>query len=371
MRFKPFKVEAWLDKYEPATAFHLGETSMAPLSTGELKDITHLDWKDVENIKLDYGEIQGSLPLREEVAKLYPNTDPSEVIITNGSIEANFLAIAALSEDLEIFLAEHPGYNQLYELPQAFGRKVKLHRLRKEESFSVDPERLIKEAEEAEGIILNHPHNPTGASLPEEKMSHIIEELTHKGKKILFDQVYLMLSRGEPITPPARKYSTEAIITGGLSKTFGLPGLRIGWIVGPKEFIEKCWKIRDYLAISVSPITQYLAYLALREKESILERNKKILRRNFEIISNWIKEHNDIVDWVPPSEGCVGFPWFKSGVNSEEICRALMVEKGVLLVPGTCFELPEHFRIGFGFDTEILVKGLKKIDEFFKEGSLK
>ncbi len=366
MRFKVFKVEAWLDRYEPEARFHLGETSMAPLFLRELREITELNWEDLEKIVLDYGEIQGTLELRKEVAKLYPNTSPEEILITNGSIEANFIAIAALAEEHQSFLAEHPGYNQLYELPQAFGRAVHLYRLRREEGFRIDPERLVKEGESVEAIILNHPHNPTGSPLGEDEMRYIIEETSKRGKRILVDQVYLGLSIDEPITPPARKLSEDVIITGGLSKAFGLPGLRIGWIAGPKSFIERCWKIRDYLAISVSPITQALAYHALRCKEKILKRNRDILRKNFSILSEWMLKNEDILDWVPPKEGCVAFPWFKDGRDSESFCRAILREKGVLLVPGSCFELSEHFRIGFGFKTDILIDGLKAMEEFLR-----
>ncbi|MDK2871211.1 MAG: hypothetical protein PWQ16_563 [bacterium] len=368
--FKPFKVETWLNENEPKAKYHLGETSMAPLSLRELKQITEFEWEELSEIKLDYGEIQGLSSLREEVAKLYPNTEPEEILITNGSIEANFLAIAALTEDCESFLAEFPGYNQLYELPQAFGKKVELYELKKEEGFELNPEEVIKLSENAEALILNHPHNPTGASLEREKMKYIIETLTDKGKKILFDQVYLYLSKEEPITPPARKFSKRVIVTGGLSKTFGLPGLRIGWIIGPKDFIEKCWKIRDYLAISVSGINQFLAFKALQNGDKILQRNKEILNKNFAIISEWMKRNEDIIGWVPPKEGCVCFPWLKNQEDSERLCKALLEKSGVLLVPGSCFEMPSHIRIGFGFESEILKKGLNELEKFLRRDFL-
>lgn len=366
MHFKAFKVEVWLNNYEPKAKYHLGETSIAPLSLGELKEITNFQWEELSEVKLDYGEIQGMSALREEVSKLYPNTTPEEILITNGSIEANFLAIAALSEECESFLVEFPEYNQLYELPKAFERKVKLFKLNKEKKFTIDPEELLEEAKNSQVVILNHPHNPTGASLEEGKMSYIVEALISNGKKVLFDQVYLNLSREEPVTPPARRFSNEVIVTGGLSKAFGLPGLRIGWIAAPKNFIEKCWKIRDYLAISVSPITQLLAHKALQNKEKILRRNRELLRENFKIIQNWMERNSEFIDWVPPSEGCVCFPWLKKIKDSEKLCKALLEKEGVLLVPGSCFEMPEHLRIGFGFESDILYKGLEKIEKFLR-----
>lgn len=364
--FKVFKVEAWLDKYEPEAKLHLGETSIAPLTLRELKETVDFSWEEIENIKLDYGEIQGIYKLRSEIANMYPNTSPEEVLITNGSIEANFIAMAALSEECESFLAEHPGYNQLYELPQAFGKEIKLYKLRREKGFKVDVDELLKEAENIDTVILNHPHNPTGASLEEESMREIIESLTRTGKRVLIDQTYLWLSRGEPITPPARLFSSEVIMTGSLSKTFGLPGLRIGWIVGPRSFIERCWKIRDYLAISVSPVTQTLAYHALRGREKILKRTREILSRNFDILSKWMIKNEDLLSWIPPSEGCVAFPWLKGDINSETFCKALLEKEGVLLVPGTCFELPDHLRIGFGFETETLIRGLEAMENFLR-----
>lgn len=369
MHFKAFKVEVWLNKYEPKAKYHLGETSMAPLSLGELKEITNFQWEELNEIKLDYGEIQGMSALREEVSKLYPNTTPEEVLITNGSIEANFIAIAAFSEEHESFLVEFPEYNQLYELPLAFERRVKLYKLAKEKNFTVDPEELLKEAKDSQVVILNHPHNPTGASLEEEKMSYIVEALISKGKKVMFDQVYLNLSREEPITPPARKFSNEVIVTGGLSKTFGLPGLRIGWIVAPRDFIERCWKIRDYLAISVSPVTQFLAYKALQNKEKILRRNRNLLKENFKIIQSWMERNREFIDWVPPSEGCVCFPWLKKIKDTEKLCKALLEKEGVLLVPGSCFEMPEHLRIGFGFESEALSEGLERLEGFLRRDS--
>ncbi|MCS7233080.1 MAG: aminotransferase class I/II-fold pyridoxal phosphate-dependent enzyme [Synergistetes bacterium] len=366
MYFKPFKVEAWLNEHEPKAKYHLGETSIAPLSLRELKEITDFRWEELLDIKLDYGEIQGISILREEVSKLFLNTNPEEVLITNGSIEANFLAIAALSEECETFLAEFPEYNQLYELPKAFGKKVKLYRLKRENGFSVDVEELLETARDSQAVILNHPHNPTGAALEEEKMQYIIENLIKAGKKIMFDQVYLNLSKENPITPSARKLSNEVIVTGGLSKSFGLPGLRIGWIIAPKSFIERCWKIRDYVAISISPLNQFLAYKALQNKDKILKRSRDILRKNFDIISNWMEKNRDIIDWIPPKEGCVCFPWLKKVENSEDLCKALMERDSVLLVPGSCFDMPEHIRIGFGFESEILIKGLEVLEKFLR-----
>lgn len=370
MHFKPFKVEKWLNENEPRAKYHLGETSMAPLSLRELKEITGFEWEELCDIKLDYGEIQGLGLLREEIARLYPNTEPDEVLITNGSIEANFLAIAALSEECKSFLAEFPGYNQLYELPSAFGREVKLYRLRREHGFEVDPEELLKLSKDAEAVILNHPHNPTGASLEEKKMNYLIEKLIGDGKRLLFDQVYLFLSRESPITPPARKFSEKVIVTGGLSKTFGLPGLRIGWVIGPKDFIERCWKIRDYLSISVSTVNQFLAFKALQHKDKILKRNRQILNENFKIISDWMKRNEELLGWVPPKEGCVCFPWLKGMEDSEKLCKSLLKESGVLLVPGNCFEMPAHIRIGFGFEGEILKKGLNELEKLLRRDSL-
>lgn len=362
MKLKPFALERWFGKYEFTVRYNIAESCIKPFTISELEEICGCDLlRTAEISDLGYTDSRGTFELREEVAKLYPGRTIDNVLITTGAIEGNYLVFLALLQRDDVVITEFPAYQQLYEVPQALGSDVKFWNLRSESNYRPDIARLdaMMAASDVRMIVINHPHNPTGAPLDTGTMAAICEIAEQYGTFLLSDEVYRGLTLVDGIaTPSAQLFSDNAITVGSMSKAFGCSGLRVGWIVGPEEIIEKCWAIRDYTSICPPGPSQAIAVSALRNMGSIMTRNTSLARKNFSILSQWIASNPDIVSWVPPCEGVVAFVKYGVSGDSLQVAGELADVDSVLVIPGACFEIEGYFRIGFGGDTDILQAGL-------------
>jgi aspartate/methionine/tyrosine aminotransferase len=213
-------------------------------------------------------------------------------------------------------------------------------------------------------IVINNPNNPTGSLIKDERLREICEIAEEAGAYLLSDESY----RGVYIDPEDTVSSVvelyeNGIATGSFSKPFSLTGLRLGWIAANRSIIEECELRRDYTTISNGMIADAMAALAMENVDRIYERNREIVKTNFKILSDWV-ENEPLIEWVPPSASTVAFLKHRLGIASEELCLRLMREKGVLLVPGTCFEMEGFLRIGWGGESEVLKEGLFRFKEF-------
>lgn len=362
MKLKPFALERWFGEHEFSVRYNIAESCIKPFTVSELEEICRCDLlRTTEITNLGYTDSRGSQELREEVAKLYPGRTKENVLITTGAIEANYLVFMALLRPGDVVVSEFPAYQQLYEVPRALGSEVKFWHLRSEGDYRPDIAELdsMMAASDVRMIVINHPHNPTGASLDAGSMAAICEIAEQYGAALLSDEVYRGLTLIDGInTPSAQLFSDNAITVGSMSKAFGLSGLRVGWIVGPNDVIDKCWAIRDYTSICPPGPSQAIALSALRNAGSIMARNTFLARKNFSILKQWIDSNADIVSGTPPYEGVVAFVKCGVGAGSLQVAGELANVDSVLVVPGTCFEVEGYFRIGFGGDTDILETGL-------------
>ena len=362
VRLRPFALERWFGKYEFTTKYNIAESCIKPFTVSELEQMCGCDLLHTAEISnLGYTDSRGTLELREEVAKLYPGRNVENILITTGAIEANYLVFAALVEPGDIVITEFPSYQQLYEVPRALGGEVKLWYLRTENTYRPDIAQLdaMMSAHRVKMIVINHPHNPTGASLDAGSMAAICEIADQHGAVLLSDEVYKGLTLMDGIaTPSAQLFSDNAVTVGSMSKAFGLSGLRIGWIVGPEDIIEKCWTIRDYTSICPPAPSQAIALSALRNIGSVMARNTSLARKNFSLLNQWISDNSDLVSYIPPSEGVVAFVKYGVDADSLQVAGKLANADSVLVVPGACFETEGHFRVGFGGDSDTLQAGL-------------
>lgn len=363
MELKPFALERWFGKYEFTARYNIAESCIKPFTVSELEGICGCDLlRTAEIANLGYTDSRGTFELREEVAKLYPGRTTDNVLITTGAIEANYLVFMALIRPGDVVITEFPAYQQLYQVPLALSGEVKLWNLRSESNYRPDISELdaMMATSDAKMIVINHPHNPTGASLDAGSMAAICEIADQYGAVLLSDEVYRGLTLIDGIaTPSAQLFSDNAITVGSMSKAFGLSGLRVGWIVGPEDIIEKCWTIRDYTSICPPGPSQAMALSALRNMGSVMTRNTSLLRKNFSVLNQWICSNSDIVGWIPPCEGAVAFVKYSVDADSLQIADELANVDSVLVIPGACFEVESHFRIGFGGDTDTLQAGLE------------
>ena len=346
-------------------------TCVKSLRVDELLEISGKKEEALEKIlsmQLTYGDIEGSDYLRRGISSLYKNIIIENISITHGAIGANDLALNAIVEPGDEVISVLPTYQQHYSIPESLGASVKILKLLPENNFLPNLNELEKFASQKTKLIcINNPNNPTGSLMNEKFLNKIVDVAKKYDAYILSDEVYRGLNHeGESFAVSIADIYEKGISTGSMSKTFSLAGLRIGWICGPIEFIEKINRRRDYNTISCGKIDDYLAGIALENKDRILKRNLEIVRKNIEIIDKWI-DSEEKLSYVRPKAGTTAFIKYDYDMPSEEFCLKLLERKGVMVLPGKAMDMEGFFRIGYAFESDIVEIGLNKISEFLKE----
>jgi len=366
MEIEQFKVERWLNVYELDARYNLAETDAKPFGLEELLSLGNKEalTQELMDLKLGYNPTTGSEALRSIIAGKYRGVDPGEVLVTVGAIEADFHIANVLVKPGDTVIVQFPAYQVLYSVAKARGATVKFWNMRMEDGYKPNLEELRSLIDRrTKLVVVNNPHNPTGTVLSQDDMRTILGWAEDEGFWVLSDEVYHGLAFEEGVVAePARNLSPRAISVGSMSKTFGLSGLRLGWIVGPQEILNACWAWKDYTSISNSPVSDFLARLALRESGRVWQRNLKIARENLEVLEGWVDRMSRFVCYVRPRAGLVCFPRFTLPVSTEEFCLRAYHERGVLLVPGECFDVPGHIRFGIGGDPGTFSQGLDELE---------
>jgi len=370
MQMESFDVEHWMDLYETKCKYNLAETCVDSISLNQLIELTESDEKVKEtlgNMRLSYGEIPGRIEFRRGVASLYREVSTENILSTNGAIGANFLALYTLIEPGDEVVAIVPTYQQHYSIPKSLGATVK--KLTLEEVNNYAPNIKVLDTmvtDETKVICMNSPNNPTGQIISEKVMNEIIEIAKKHNAYILCDEVYRHLNQEEGYIPSIVDLYDKGISTGSMSKVFSLAGLRLGWLVAPKEIIEKAYNIRHYNMISCGMIDEYIGSIALKYKEKLLDRNKKIIRENLEILDNFV-ENEKHLRYIKPVAGTTALLNYDIPITSTELCTDMMKTEGLMLVPGDCFHMKHSMRIGYAFNPKDLKEGLKVLGRYLRK----
>jgi hypothetical protein len=320
--------------------------------------------------ELGYSQTNGTIALRERIAALYPGATPDHILVTNGTSEANFVTIWGLLDPDDEMVLMLPNYLQIWGIARGFRGQVRPFHLREEQAWSPDLDALRRAITPRTRLIaVCHPNNPTGAILSESERRGIVETAESAGAWLLADEVYQGAEREGACTPSFWGSYDRVIVTNGLSKAYGLPGLRIGWIVAPPETAARLWSYRDYTTIAPGTLGDRLAQLALapETRDRILARTRGILRRNYAILAAWLREHAEVFDLTEPRAGAIALLRYHLLLTSTELAERLRREQSVLVVPGDCFGLDGHIRLGFGSNGEYLQAGLARISEFLSQ----
>jgi aspartate/methionine/tyrosine aminotransferase len=363
MNIEQFKMERMQSTWENVVEYNLSESGVHPLSLREL--VSEDELREILSLGLGYSQTNGTPELRREIADLYPGATADQVLTTAGSSEANFLLMWSLIEPGDEVVFMMPNYMQMWGLARGFGARLEPLWLRKSLGWAPDLEELPRlVTAKTKLIIVTNPNNPTGAVLSREAMAAIVSSATRAGAWIIADEVYQGAERAGETTPSFWGMYDKAVIVNGLSKAYGLPGVRIGWIVGPEKFIQRTWPYHDYTTISPSILSDRLARVALfpDNRTRILERTRGILNRNFPIVGDWLERQKGFFEFVPPRAGAIVFAEYRGLANSTDLVNRLIREKGVLVVPGDHFEMDHHLRFGFGSEPEYLRNGLARIE---------
>ena len=375
MKLETFALERWMTAWETKTPYDIAESGIFPLTARELLAFEPPEEREATlsrllDLRLGYSEAPGTADLRSAIAATYRDTGPEEILVTTGAIEANFLLFNVLLEPGDHVVAVYPAYQQLYSVPRALGCEVSLWKLREENGFRFDLEELEKlVTPRTKLIVVNTPHNPTGAMLTRRDLESIDALAASTGARILSDEAYrwLEIPGGDPLAPPMRDFAASAVSVGTLSKPFGLPGLRIGWIAGPADLVARCWAMRDYVSLSPGKLNDALAVLAVKHRERIAARTREIVSANLAAAREWFARHAGIVSWTPPRAGLLALMKYTLDIPSRELADRLAGKYGVMLAPGSAFGIEHHLRIGIGQEPSTFAEGLKRTAACFED----
>lgn len=375
MRIETFQLERWMTTYELDVDYDITESGIYPMSVRDLVELAPELERDelfdrILDTRLGYSEARGTHELRAELAATYATSTADNIFITTGAIEANFLLFNVLLNPGDHVVAVHPAYQQLYSVPRGIGCDVALWRLTPETGFKFDLDALEEMVRpETRMIVLNTPHNPTGAALSDDELQRIYELAAANDCWLLCDEAYrwLELPGGEPLAAPGRELGERAISTGTFSKPFGLPGLRIGWLVAPEEIVQRCWEMRDYITLSPGKLNDGLALHAFRHREQIFNRNRGIIEQNLETIESWLGRNEPFVSWTRPHGGLLALLEYKLEIPSQSLANRLAEEYSVMLAPGAAFDYEHHLRVGLGQRPDIFEAGLERAAACFND----
>lgn len=367
MKLEQFQMERMQSTWENIVRYNLSESGVQPASLGDLIPDAK-EREELLSIELGYSQSNGTPELRRAIAAIYPAATEANVIATIGTAEANFLIAWMLMEPGDEVVMMLPNYMQLWGLVRALGAEIKPLPLIEEIEWAPDLDALDRAVSPKTRLIaLCNPNNPTGAILTEQEMDRIVDAARRAGAWLLVDEVY----RGAELERAATssfwgKYE-KLIVTSGLSKAYGLPGLRIGWILSTPELVANAWSYHDYTTIGPGPASDFLARVALRPENRVklLERTRTILNANYPILREWA-EVNEFT-FVPPQAGAIGYLRYYLDIGSLEFSERLRQEKSVLVVPGEHFLMGKYLRIGFGGNADHLREGLELISGFIEE----
>ena len=373
MDIEPFAVEMWMNEWETKCEWNLAETCVESLTIEELLQICGKNddgLSQLLDMKMTYGAIEGSEPLRSEIAAFYASQSLENIIITHGTIGANMLVHKTLVSRGDRVISVVPTYQQHYSIPASIGADVQHLHLQEEDGFLPDLDKLRALATPGTRLIaINNPNNPTGALMDSAMLEEIADIARGAGAWILCDEVYRGTDQtGDGITDSMADIYEMGISTASTSKAFSLAGLRLGWIAGPTELIEQVMIHRDYDTISVGMIDDYFATMAMQNRGKMLQRSHEITRGNLEILSHWVEQQAEI-SWVKPRSGTTAMLRYDLAMTSRDLCVDLLQETGVMLVPGSTFRMEGYLRIGYANSPEILKTGLERLSVYLANAS--
>jgi aspartate/methionine/tyrosine aminotransferase len=365
MQLKRFLLDIWLDKYEHDIEFNLA-ASEGPEWT--VNEILNLAGEEVRQRflghELAYGRTAGADGLREAIAEMHGVSAECVQVVT-GASEALVVLMWLAAEPGANVVLPRPGYEPFSALPESLGLETRFYGMRKENNFSVDVEEIIKLADGSTNLILvNSPHNPTGATMSDAELDRLHEFTSARGIQLVSDVVFHPIYHGRETKSASRL--PQATVIHDFSKAFALAGLRTGWMIEhDRKRRERYLNARTYFSISNNSAGEILAEIAMRKRDVVLGKTQETATLNLAHLDRFMAGHRETLEWIRPQGGMTAFPWLVSGENARPFCQAA-AEQGILLAPGDCFEAPSHFRLGFAATGLKFPEALGRLDEFVK-----
>jgi capreomycidine synthase len=362
MRFPPALLEEWMRRYYFDVDADIGSSGVADYSMAQLRALAGITNEALDAVVFHDSQTLGGTRVREAAARRWTGGDANRVMVTHGSTEANFLIAHALLQPGDEVVALDPIYPQLRAVAETIGCRVRPWPLRPELGWRPDLAELDRLVTgDTRMVVVNFPHNPTGATLTPAEQDALLAACARTGAYLVWDAAFAdLVYDAAPLPDVATRYE-RALSMGTLSKAYGLPGLRVGWCLAAPAVLERMIRVRDYLTLHLSPLVELLAASALDHADAILAEKRALARRNRARVEAWIAEQDGAVSWTPPAGGVCGFPALHEVPDVEAFCHRLARAHRVLLVPGTCFGVQGHVRLGFGGPADTLETGLERL----------
>jgi aspartate/methionine/tyrosine aminotransferase len=353
--FHPFELERWMSAWEHHVETNLCESGVYGLSIDELLQITGGDVRGLSRIRLGYGQANGSDRLRAAIAALYPGASRNQVLVTTGSAEAIFLLSSALVGPGDRVVIPVPTYYQAWGMALNAGAHVVTVPMRLEADWEPDYTAL-RDAITANTrlVVITNPHNPTGHVLSASVLDMVVERCADVGAWLLADEIYQGAELDGVETPSLWGRYERTIVTNSVSKSYGLSGLRIGWVVAPQVVIDHVWPRHDYTVLAPNPLADFLAVEALGAREQLQLRTRRTLLHNWPLLDARLRVIDARLDgalaWRAPQAGAITFVHYSRPIASTLVAESLRADFSVLVAPGDHFGTPRHLRISIGND---------------------
>jgi len=368
MQFKPFLLDTWLDQYEHGIEFNLAASTGPAWTVNEILNLADERTRHrFLNHKLVYSRPGGADSLREAIAEMQ-GVPPEAVQIVTGASEALLALMWLVAEPGANVILPLPGFTTFSALPESLGLETRFYRVRRENGFRIYPDEIKRLADSKTKLILvNSPHNPTGATISDDEMEAVHDFAAERGIQLVSDEVYHPIYHGRQTKSAARL--PHVTVISDLSKAFSIAGVRTGWMIEHSEKRRRqYWTARAYFSISNTTTGEILSEVAIRKRQSVLGKTQEVASRNLKLLNRFMADHRDVLGWIPPQGGMTAFPWLLSGENDRRFCQAA-AEHGILLAPGDCFDAPSHFRLGFAAAGADFSKALDRLGDFMKSWS--
>jgi aspartate/methionine/tyrosine aminotransferase len=369
MPIELFEMERMQSTWENLVDYDMSESGVRPLTLRELVAMG-FDLETFLDEPLGYSQSNGTIELRERIAALYPGAGIDQIEVTNGTSEANFLVALSQLRAGDGLAMEVPNYMQVPGVARSLGATIRTFSLRQDAGWEPDWEEFERAVSPQTRLVyLSNPNNPTGAVLSDGAMRRIVERCEATGTWLLSDEVYLGAEIDRPRTESFWGMSERVLVTSGLSKAYGIPGVRIGWIVAPKRLAEQCWTQHDYLTIGPNKMSDRIANVAVdrENRDRCYARTREILVRNLPIAREWIQSFNGAITWREPQAGAIALIKYNADVPSVEIAERVRARQSTLIVPGSHVGLEGYLRIWIGGREEFLREGLRRIGKELKQ----
>ena len=370
MNVQPALLEEWMRDYYFETDTDIGSSGVASFSLAQVRELTGLSHDDLDAIVFDDSWTLGGPGVRAALAARYAGGDSDRVMVTHGSSEAMFLTMTALLAAGDEIIVVDPAYQQLYGIAESIGCRVRRWRLDPARGFAPDLDALAAMVgPSTRMVVVNFPHNPTGASISAAQQRKLVDIVAAHGAHLVWDAAFADITYGAVPLPDPGGWYQRTISYGTLSKSYGLPGLRVGWCLAAPDVLARCVLLRDYISLHLSPLVELIAARVISSGDSFLKLRGDLARANLALLADWMEKHSEYAEWTPPRGGVCTFVRFPHIRDVEGFCRRLGRQERILLVPGTCFGYPQYARLGFGTPTSVLEAGLARLGPILKAES--